>query len=125
LKALIQLHAPFPTKIEHGTVSFRLAQRLILAHNRLRHYRPSLAIQRIAGYQPRDEQDLTLVTYWRAGVSILTPLQMFVHVLGPMIDAQQDRLDVPAFGGAEAMIRRCIALQCRPICRGRSRHWPV
>jgi hypothetical protein len=47
-----------------------------------------------------DGQDLTLVTYWRAGDQIVTPLQMFVHVLGPdgSIVAQADRLDAPAFG---------------------------
>ena len=45
-------------------------------------------------------QDVTLVTYWRAGDKIVTPLQMFVHVLGPdgSIVTQQDRLDVPAYG---------------------------
>ena len=43
---------------------------------------------------------MTLITYWRAGATVVTPLQMFVHVLGPdgSIVAQQDRLDVPAFG---------------------------
>jgi hypothetical protein len=46
------------------------------------------------------DQNLTLITYWRAGDQIMMPLQMFVHVLGPngSIVAQQDRLDVPAFG---------------------------
>jgi Dolichyl-phosphate-mannose-protein mannosyltransferase len=45
-------------------------------------------------------EDLTLVTYWRAGDSIVTPLQLFVHVLGPdgSIVAQDDRLDASAFG---------------------------
>jgi hypothetical protein len=48
----------------------------------------------------RNRQDLTLVTYWRAGNQVVTPLQMFVHVLGPdgSIVAQQDQLDVPAYG---------------------------
>jgi len=46
------------------------------------------------------DRDLRLITYWRAGKRIETPLQMFVHVLGPngSIVAQQDRLDVPAYG---------------------------
>ncbi len=55
----------------------------------------------LIGYQ-LNEQDagLTLITYWRAGDRVVTPLQMFVHVLGPdgSLVAQQDRLDVPAFG---------------------------
>jgi hypothetical protein len=46
------------------------------------------------------DRDLRLITYWRAGERVVTPLQMFVHVLGSngSIVAQQDRLDVPAFG---------------------------
>ena len=55
----------------------------------------------LIGYQ-LDEQGsgLTLITYWRAGDQVVTPLQMFVHVLGAdgSIVAQQDRLDVPAYG---------------------------
>jgi len=55
----------------------------------------------LIGYQ-LDEQGpgLTLVTYWRAGDQAIAPLQMFVHVLGAdgSIVAQQDRLDVPAYG---------------------------
>jgi hypothetical protein len=41
---------------------------------------------------------LTLITYWRAGEHIMSPLKLFVHVLGPdgAIVAQDDRLDVPA-----------------------------
>jgi hypothetical protein len=44
--------------------------------------------------------DLTLITYWRAGDQIVTPLQMFVHVLEPdgAIVAQADRLDASPFG---------------------------
>ncbi len=44
--------------------------------------------------------DLTLVTYWRAGDHVVTPLQMFVHVSGPdgAIVAQADRLDASPFG---------------------------
>jgi hypothetical protein len=38
---------------------------------------------------------LTLVTYWRAGDHIVTPLKMFVHAIAPdgSIAAQADRLD--------------------------------
>jgi hypothetical protein len=55
----------------------------------------------LLGYDvQRTDRDLRLITYWRAGDRIVTPLQMFVHVLGPdgSIVAQQDRLDVPAYG---------------------------
>ena len=43
---------------------------------------------------------LTLLTYWRAGDQVVTPLQLFVHAIGPdgSIVAQEDRLDAPAFG---------------------------
>ncbi len=46
----------------------------------------------------RDPARLTLFTYWRAGDHIVTPLQMFVHVLKPdgSIGAQVDRLDASA-----------------------------
>jgi hypothetical protein len=48
----------------------------------------------------REGQDLALITTWRAGAQVVAPLQMFVHVLGAdgSIVAQQDHLDVPAFG---------------------------
>jgi hypothetical protein len=55
----------------------------------------------LLGYAVRQtDLDLKLITYWRAGDKVVTPLQMFVHVLGRdgSIVAQQDRLDVPAFG---------------------------
>ncbi len=55
----------------------------------------------LLGYDVQQtHRDLRLITYWRAGNHIETPLQMFVHVLGPngSIVAQQDRLDVPAYG---------------------------
>jgi hypothetical protein len=41
---------------------------------------------------------LTLITYWRAGAHVISPLKLFVHGLGPdgAIVAQDDRLDVPA-----------------------------
>ncbi len=47
--------------------------------------------------------DLTVITYWRAGRQVMTPLQMFVHALGAdgRIVAQEDRLDVPAYGWRE------------------------
>ena len=48
----------------------------------------------------RKEQNLTLVTYWRAGDQVVTPLQMFVHIVGSdgSIVAQADRLDASPFG---------------------------
>ncbi len=48
----------------------------------------------------RAGNDLTVVTYWQAGDPVVTPLQMFVHAIGPdgAIVAQTDRLDAPAFG---------------------------
>ncbi|CAG0933010.1 hypothetical protein TFLX_02849 [Thermoflexales bacterium] len=55
----------------------------------------------LIGYQIHERAtSLVLLTYWRVGDQVVTPLQMFVHVLGPdgSITAQQDRLDVPAFG---------------------------
>jgi len=65
----------------------------------------------LIGYDLRRDQDqLTLITYWRAGDHIITPLQMFVHVLNAdnKIVAQADRLDAPAddwrFGDAIAQV---------------------
>jgi hypothetical protein len=55
----------------------------------------------LLGYDlKRSDRGLTLITYWRAGGQVITPLQMFVHVLGPdgAIVAQQDRLDASPFG---------------------------
>jgi hypothetical protein len=48
----------------------------------------------------RAADQITLLTYWRAGNRVQTPLQLFVHALGPdgSIAAQEDRLDVPAYG---------------------------
>ena len=47
-----------------------------------------------------NDRSLTLVTYWRAGNQVVKPLQLFAHAIGPdgSIVAQEDRLDVPAFG---------------------------
>ncbi len=53
----------------------------------------------LLGYQRRQVgQALTLITYWRASDHIVTPLQMFVHVIRPdgSIGAQADRLDASA-----------------------------
>jgi hypothetical protein len=48
----------------------------------------------------RTADQIALVTYWRAGTRVQTPLQLFVHALGTdgSIAAQEDRLDVPAYG---------------------------
>ncbi len=81
---------------------FDLAQRLLAAARQATPLSATFgSTAELLGYNlNRDEQGLTLITYWRAGDQIVTPLQMFVHVLGPdgSIVAQQDRLDVPAFG---------------------------
>jgi hypothetical protein len=44
--------------------------------------------------------ELSLITYWRAGNHVSTPLQMFAHAVGPggSIEAQVDQLDASAFG---------------------------
>ena len=55
----------------------------------------------LLGYELKKmDGGLTLVTYWRAGDQVVTPLQLFAHVIGPAgsIVAQEDRLDAPAFG---------------------------
>ncbi len=53
----------------------------------------------LLGYDLRYNRDaLTLITYWQAGHEIVTPLQLFVHVLdasGNLV-AQNDQLDAPA-----------------------------
>ena len=83
---------------------FNLGQRLIDAAQ----HTPSMtdtvtfgATAALIGYEINQAgHDLTLLTFWRAGDSIVTPLQMFVHAIGPdgAIVAQADRLDAPAFG---------------------------
>lgn len=53
----------------------------------------------LVGYElTPSAEGLTLVTYWRAGDHIISPLKLFVHALGPdgAIVAQDDRLDAPA-----------------------------
>jgi hypothetical protein len=55
----------------------------------------------LLGYDlQQKDQTATLVTYWRAGDKIVTPLQMFVHVLDANgnVVAQADRLDASPFG---------------------------
>jgi hypothetical protein len=55
----------------------------------------------LLGYDlQRTDQAATLVTYWRAGDNVVTPLQMFVHVLDAQgnLVAQADRLDASPFG---------------------------
>ncbi len=48
-------------------------------------------------------QGITLVTYWRAGDDVVTPLQLFVHAVdaSDQIVAQADRLDASAYGWRE------------------------
>jgi hypothetical protein len=55
----------------------------------------------LIGYRVMTQShELTLITYWRVGDHIITPLQMFVHAIGPdgSIGAQADQLDASAFG---------------------------
>jgi hypothetical protein len=46
---------------------------------------------------------VAVVTFWRAGGQVVTPLQLFAHAIGPdgQIVAQEDRLDAPAYGWRE------------------------
>lgn len=48
----------------------------------------------------RTADQINVITYWRAGDHVQAPLQLFVHALGAdgSIEAQEDRLDVPAYG---------------------------
>jgi hypothetical protein len=83
---------------------FDLRQRLIDAARQTRSMTDTVTFGETAsliGYRlNRAGADLTLITYWRAGAHIITPLQMFVHVVGPdgAIVAQADRLDAPPSG---------------------------
>jgi hypothetical protein len=55
----------------------------------------------LIGYRlDRVGRDLTLITTWRVGEAIVTPLQMFAHMLDANGDivAQADRLDASPFG---------------------------
>jgi len=87
---------------------FDLAQRLLTAAQQADQQAEEILLPvkfgdtaELLGYAVQPGPDhITLLTYWRAGERVVTPLQMFVHVLGPdgAIVAQQDRLDVPAAG---------------------------
>ena len=83
---------------------FDLAQRMLDSAQRIhRDSSPAKfgAAAELLGYDLKSTvQGTTLLTYWRAGDQISTPLQMFVHVLGPegSIIAQQDQLDAPPAG---------------------------
>jgi hypothetical protein len=82
---------------------FNLAERLIAAAQKAEHTGETIVLPAsfggaasLIGYRiERTGEALTLVTYWRADARIITPLQMFVHVVGPdgSIAAQADRLD--------------------------------
>ena len=83
---------------------FDLGQRLIDAAQHTQSMSRTVtfgASAALIGYQlDRVGNDLTLITYWRAGDPIVTPLQMFAHVLDAngAIVAQVDRLDASPFG---------------------------
>jgi hypothetical protein len=86
---------------------FDLAQRLTQAAQQAQQIVPDMVLPvnfgesaELIGYDvKRAGNRLTLITYWRAGDRVVTPLQLFVHAIGPdgSIVAQQDRLDVPAY----------------------------
>ncbi len=87
---------------------FDLAQRLLDTAQRAEHNAKDVSLPvkfgdtaDLLGYDlKRGDKDLTLTTYWRAGDHIVTPLQMFVHVLDTdsHLVAQSDRLDAAPFG---------------------------
>lgn len=83
---------------------FDLSQRLIAAAQQTKSVTDTVAFGETAtliGYSiNRVGAELTLMSYWRAGDLVVTPLQMFVHVVGPdgSIVAQADRLDASPFG---------------------------
>ncbi len=83
---------------------FDLGQRLIDAAQQTHSVSGPVTFEDTAtliGYQiNRAGAELTLLTYWRAGDHIVTPLQMFVHAVGAdgAIVAQADRLDAAPFG---------------------------
>ena len=86
---------------------FNLAERLIAAAQQAEQHSGAIALPvsfgdtaTLIGYQlDRAGETLTLITYWRAGEPIVTPLQMFAHVLAAngAIVAQADRLDASPF----------------------------
>ncbi len=88
----------------YAVYHFDLAQRLIDAARQTESMTGPVTFGETAtliGYSiNRAGTELTLMTYWRAGDHIVTPLQMFVHVIGPdgSIVAQADRLDASPFG---------------------------
>ncbi len=87
---------------------FDLAQRLLDAAHRANQQAGGMSLPvmfddaaELLGYDVQRGQDhVTLMTYWRAGEHIVTPLQMFVHVLdaNSNLVAQSDRLDAAPFG---------------------------
>ncbi|CAG0933008.1 hypothetical protein TFLX_02848 [Thermoflexales bacterium] len=86
----------------YGLYHFDLARRIMQAAQQATPLSATFGdTAELLGYNlKRNGHGLTFITYWRAGDQVVAPLQMFVHVLGPdgSIVAQQDRLDVPAFG---------------------------
>jgi hypothetical protein len=53
---------------------------------------------KLLGYVMKPGSKLSVTTYWQAGDQVVTPLQMFVHAIGPdgSIVAQQDQLAASA-----------------------------
>jgi hypothetical protein len=110
------LDAAQHTRSMTDTVTFGETATLIGYEIRLPERRSSLTMKTLSPDQPPSwrrfagkdaddpgqgrQNDLTLVTYWRAGAAVVTPLQMFAHAVGPdgAIVAQSDRLDASPFG---------------------------
>lgn len=104
---------------------FDLAQRLLDMAQHATHNAKDVVLPvkfgdtaELLGYDvTRSSQDLTLITYWRVGDHIITPLQMFVHVIRPdsSIVVQADRLDASPFGWrAGDVIAQMHRLQLSP-----------
>jgi hypothetical protein len=103
LPAPVTLHTLNRDNPPYQLRRFNLAERIIAAAQKAEQKAGAMALPvsfgdtaALIGYQiNRVGNDLTLITYWRAGDHIVTPLQMFVHVLDAngAIVAQADRLD--------------------------------
>jgi hypothetical protein len=108
LPAPVMLHTLNRDNPPYQLRRFNLAERILAAAQSAEQKAGAIALPvsfgdtaALLGYQiDRAGETLTLITYWRAGEAIVTPLQMFVHVLGPdgSIVAQVDRLDASPDG---------------------------
>jgi hypothetical protein len=93
-----------PYSLYHIDLASRLAE--VAQHSQQQAQDVTLPVQfgqsaELLGYAlKRAQNDLSIITYWRALDHVQAPLQLFVHAAGPngSIVAQEDRLDVPAYG---------------------------